>query len=470
MNIPTTLLDIQSAIRDGNLTVQELVAYYTSQIHKNKHLNIYVEDFCAEAQILAAKLDKRIQADDTKVGKLYGLIISIKDVICYKGHKVSAGSKMLENYESVYTATALQRLLDEDAIVIGRTNCDEFAMGSANDTSYYGPTINGRGDGLTPGGSSGGAAVSVQQDTCMLALGSDTGGSVRQPAAFCGVHGFKPSYGSISRYGLIAYASSFDVIGLLSKDMDCIETAYMIMGGSDPKDGTSIDVESFDRVIKPSIAYITEAIDHEGIDDSIRKATIDIIEKLKKQELQVEDVNVNLLEYLVPTYYVLTTAEASSNLSRYDGVRYGHRSVARDTLDDMYELSRTEGFGREVKRRIMLGTFVLSAGSYEKFYMKAQKVRRLVLKNLEEILSRYDFIVMPATPVQPWKIGKYDEDPVQMYLSDVYTVLANLTGIPAIYIHTGYSDDGKPIGIQLMTAKGKDKLLFSMAKSVSQLA
>lgn len=470
MEIPSTLLEIQQAIRDHKVTVTELVKHYASQIEANKHLNIYVEDFVEEAALLAEDIDRRLGNPESKVGDLFGMIISIKDVICYKNHGVSAGSKMLEGYTSVYTATALQRLLDEDAIVIGRTNCDEFAMGSANDTSHYGPTINGKGSNLTPGGSSGGAAVSVQQDTCLLALGSDTGGSVRQPAAFCGVHGFKPTYGMISRYGLIAYASSFDQIGLLSKDLDAITRTYHTMAGIDPKDATSIPAEKSEPLENPTIAYLNEVAGHAGIAESIRQATTNIIEKLKQQNLRVAGVDFDLLPYLVPTYYVLTTAEASSNLSRYDGVRYGYRTDDATTLDKLYEDTRTEGFGKEVKRRIMLGTFVLSAGSYEKFYKKAQKVRRLVTQQVEQILSKYDFIIMPAAPTQPWEIGKYDKDPVEMYLSDVFTVVANLSGIPAIYVNSGHDSDGNPIGIQLMASKKKEDQLLAFAKSVAQLA
>lgn len=451
----------------------DLVSYYTSKVEASADLNIYIEDFVEEALSKAVELDKKVAANDEKVGSLFGLIISIKDVICYNGHKVSAGSKMLDGYESIYTATALQRLLDEDAIVIGRTNCDEFAMGSANDTSYYGPTTNGLGDNLTPGGSSGGAAVSVQQDTCLIALGSDTGGSVRQPAAFCGVHGFKPSYGRISRYGLIAYASSFDQIGILGKDLDTMERVYQVMQGPDDRDATSFDFDSNKSIAEKesvTFAMIEEVTNHEGVDPSIQTSTAAIIEKLKNEGQSVADVNFKLLPYLVPAYYVLTTAEASSNLARYDGVRYGHRTKAPASLDALYELSRTEGFGNEVKRRILLGTFVLSVDAYDQFYMQAQKVRRLVKEQVEEIFEKNDFILMPATPSYPWKIGAYEKDPVKMYLSDVFTVLANLVGIPAIYINTGFTNNGNPIGIQLMTKKGCEDQLFRWAKTLSILA
>lgn len=471
MVAPHSLTQIQSDLAAGSYSMEQVVRQYLDNIKEAKELNAYIEVFEDEVIEKANALDRKIQSKQD-LGSLYGLVISIKDVICYKDHKVSAGSKMLENFESIYTATALQRLLDEDAIVIGRTNCDEFAMGSETDSSIYGPTVNGLGKNLTPGGSSGGTAVSVQRDTCLVALGSDTGGSVRQPAAFCGVHGFKPAYGKISRYGLIAYASSFDQIGIVSKDIASIESVYEVMRGHDPMDSTSVKIQDLplEETTKYSFAFIEDAVQHEGLSSLIRKATEECLQQLSNQGHSVSAIKFDLLEYLVPCYYVLTTAEASSNLSRYDGVRYGHRSPDASTLEELYQKTRTEAFGTEVKRRIMLGTFVLSAGYYEDYYEKAQKIRRIVAERIEDIFEKYDFLIMPTTPGPPWEIGKFDGDPVSIYLSDIFTVLANLSGIPAISLHIRDDENGLPIGLQIMSAKHQGAKLLEASKYVSQLA
>ncbi|MEM6772224.1 MAG: amidase family protein, partial [Bacteroidota bacterium] len=435
---PTNLLSIkatQSALAAGRLTTVALVQHYLDRIAVTKELNVYVEVFAEEAVREASRQDLA-RTQGAKLGKLAGVVISLKDVLCYAGHGVSAGSKILQSFVSPYTATAVQRLLDEDAIIIGRTNCDEFAMGSGNENSHYGPTRNAADPSRVPGGSSGGAAVSVQAGTCLLALGSSTGGSVRQPASFCGIHGFKPTYGRISRHGLIAYGSSFDCIGFLANTPDDVALALEVTAGADAYDGTApnktVPLYSKADPVRSSqrIAYFSSTLNNEAIDPAIRAATQKAIQDLEAKGHQLLPVRFNYFDYVVPAYYVLTTAEASSNLSRFDGMRYGHRSAEATDLQETYTKSRTEGFGTEVQRRILLGTFVLSSGYYDAYYGKAQRVRRLIRDQLQGILDGHDFILMPVSPSLPWPVGEQVDDPVANYLADIYTVLANLAGLP----------------------------------------
>lgn len=456
---------IRPKLLEGQLTVSELVDQYLHQIVQSKDLNIYVEVFEEEVKAKAQALDKKLAKGET-IGALFGLVISIKDVICYEGHEVTAGSKILENYHSPFSSTALQALLDQDALVIGRVNCDEFAMGSSNEHSIYGPTKNGFNSDYVPGGSSGASAVSVQMRTCAVSLGSDTGGSVRQPAAFCGVHGFKPSYGAISRYGLIAYASSFDQIGILANDRDDIQTVLNFLSVYDPKDATS--VENF--LQKPTekkstykIAYFKEALSHKGLDQEIKSATLEQIAKWKEAGHQVDEIEFSMLDSIIPAYYIMTTAESSSNLSRYDGVKFGYRSPQSDDLQSMYINTRTEGFGPEVKKRIMLGSFVLSSGYYDAYFLKAQRLRGMLVNQMEQIFKEYDFVAMPVSPCFPWKIGDVEKDPLEIYLSDVFTVLANLCGLPAYAFPIQQADNGFSISIQLMAKKSFDYHLFDLA-------
>ncbi len=468
----TTLQQIQNDLQAQQLTLHELVNYYLKNIEATQDLNAYIEVFADEALERAKSLDQKFQENSENVGKLFGMVISIKDVLCYKDHKVTGASKILEGFTSLYSATAIERILAEDAIIIGRVNCDQFAMGSTNENSVYGPTKNGVDPAKVPGGSSGASAVSVQTDTCLASLGSDTGGSVRQPAGFCGIIGFKPSYGRISRYGLLAYASSFDQIGILAHSVEDVAILLETMAGADEFDSTAsqIPVPAYSKNLnysqKAKIAYFDVALEHEGIDSEIKTQTQNFIQNLKQKGHTVEAVNFDYLDYIIPAYYVLTTAEASSNLSRYDGIRYGHRSAEVSSLENTYKKSRTEGFSTEVKRRIMLGTFVLSAGYYDAYYGKAQKVRRLIQNRTNEILENYDFILMPVSPSPPSDIGKSLEDPVAMYLADIFTVQANMAGIPAIAIPIGKHDSGLPIGIQLMGKKYKEEDLLSFAKNV----
>jgi aspartyl-tRNA(Asn)/glutamyl-tRNA(Gln) amidotransferase subunit A len=400
------------------------------------------------------------------------MVISIKDVICYQGHSVTAGSKILEGFKSLFSATAVERLLAEDAIIIGRTNCDEFAMGSTNETSIYGPTRNAADHSKVPGGSSGGAAVAVQADTCLVALGSDTGGSVRQPAAFCGVYGFKPTYGRISRHGLLAYGSSFDQIGILYHSIDDIALVLEIAAGADKFDASASQhpVPAYTQAPAPKgskrIAYFDAAVNHPSLDPEIKGACLKVIDTLQGQGHTVESVPFDLLEYMIPAYYVLTTAEASSNLSRYDGIRFGYRSPNATTLEETYKKSRTEGFGQEVKRRIMLGAFVLSSGYYDAYYSKAQQVRRMIQERTNEIFAQFDFLLMPAAPTTAWNLGESLEDPIAMYLADIFTVQANLAGIPGLAFPVGNHSNGLPIGLQLLAGKFKEAELLSFSKTL----
>jgi aspartyl-tRNA(Asn)/glutamyl-tRNA(Gln) amidotransferase subunit A len=453
----TSLDAVQNALRRGETTLRGLVEYYLERIAETRDLNAYVEVFAGEALAKADALDARLRENPAALGRLWGMVVSLKDNICYEGHCATAGSKILDGYTALYSATAVARALAEDAIIIGRTNCDQFGMGSTNENSVYGPVKNGLAPDRVPGGSSGGAAVSVQMDTCLAALGSDTGGSIRQPAAFCGVMGFKPTYGRISRYGLIAYGSSFDQIGVLAHSTSDIALLLETMAGADGFDSTAEGPatekysENLDFQGKARIAYFPEAIDGEGLEAGVRGVTRQFIERLRAQGHAVEPASFDLLDYIIPAYYVLTTAEASSNLARFDGVRYGHRSPNARNLEETYLLSRTEGFSEEVKRRILLGTFVLSSGYYDAYYSKAQQARRLIRDRILEILNDYDFILMPAAPDVAGRFGEKSGDPVAMYLSDVFTVSANLAGVPAIALPAGaHPENGLPVGVQLM--------------------
>jgi len=468
----TTLQQIQSAIQNGETTLEATVAYYLSRIEATQNLNAYVEVFNEEALQRARELDAKFQENPDAVGRLFGMVISIKDVLCYKDHEVTAASKILDGFESLFSATAVERLLAEDAIIIGRTNCDEFAMGSTNENSHYGATKNAADPTKVPGGSSGGAAVSVQADTCLASLGTDTGGSVRQPAAFCGVIGFKPTYGRISRYGLLAYGSSFDQIGVFANSVADTALLLEIMAGADEFDATASprEVEPYSKNLqfdkKAKIAYFGSALEHESLDENIRQAAFDLIEKLKSEGHAVEAVEFDYLDYIIPAYYVLTTAEASTNLSRYDGIRYGYRSSNATNLIETYKKSRTEGFGTEVKRRIMLGTFVLSAGYYDAYYTKAQQVRRLIFDKTKAIFQDFDFILMPAAPTTAWKLDEKMDDPVAMYLADIFTVQANMTGMPAISLPVGTHPNGLPIGLQFMADQFRESDLLSFSQQL----
>ncbi len=464
----TSLIEIQAELTLKTLDIERLLSYYFEQIKNNQHLNAFNEVFFDSAIKQANLVQQKI--DNGTQGKLAGMVIGIKDNICYKDHKVTASSKMLENFVSPYSSTVVNRLLEEDAIIIGSLNCDEFAMGGSNETSYFGVVKNGIDEERVAGGSSGGSAVAVQTDMCLAALGTDTGGSVRQPAAFCGNIGFKPTYGRISRFGVIAYASSFDQVGTITSSITDAAVLLEVLAGDDDLDSTvsSKPVPNYSKnltqVGSKRIGVLKETVENVALDPEIKKAILNSIETFKAQGYSVEYVSFNLLDYLVPTYYVLTTAEASSNLSRYDGVHYGYRNTQAESLNILYKKSRAEGFGEEVKRRILLGTFVLSAGYYDAYYQKAQKVRRLISNKVVELFNHYDFLLSPVTPTPPFKIGENIKDPLVMYMADIYTVLASLAGIPAIALPLGNNKKGLPLSLQLMTKHYNEQELLNLSQ------
>ena len=454
---------------EGKNNCVEAVEFYLDRIRKTSRLNAFIEVFAEEAISTAKRLDAARRAGKP-MGKLHGVVMGIKDTICYKGHRISAASKMLKDFTSVYSATAIERLVNEEAIIIGNLNCDEFAMGSTNENSAYGRVLNPLDESRVPGGSSGGSAAAVQADLCMIALGSDTGGSVRLPASFCGITGFKPSYGRISRYGLIAYASSFEQIGILGRSIKDIALLLEVISGADDFDSTvsQLPVPAYSENIVPGkkyrFAYFNEALQHRGLDPEIGAAIKRTIEYLKTQGHQVEPVKFDLLDYIVPAYYVLTTAEASSNLARYDGVRYGHRTSTPSDLTNFYKLNRSEGFGKEVKRRIMLGTFVLSAGYYDAYFTRAQKVRKMLSQQVNEIFKDHDFILLPTSPTIAPKAGEKTADPVSAYLTDIFTVVANLAGIPAISLPVYKHSTGMPFGLQIMAKRFNELSLLQVSE------
>ncbi|MFN8309459.1 MAG: Asp-tRNA(Asn)/Glu-tRNA(Gln) amidotransferase subunit GatA [Chitinophagales bacterium] len=465
-----TLNQIQQHLADGKLTAVSLTESYLGKITEHQSLNAFLEVFEADAIAQAKAIDAKIAAGQP-LGRLHGLVIGIKDNICYKGHKVSAGSKILENFTSIYSSTVVEKLLAADAIIIGRLNCDEFAMGSSNENSAYGPVRNALDPTRVPGGSSGGSAVAVQAGLCHASLGSDTGGSIRQPASFCGVVGVKPTYGRVSRYGLIAYASSFDQIGPFANSVEDAALITSVISGADDYDATASQksVEAFEKETwtgKARIAVLKNTIDHPGLHPEVRTAAENVINNWKLQGHIIEEVPFDLMDHLIATYYVLTTAEASSNLARFDGVHYGFRAPDAVDMETVYKRSRTEGFGREVKNRIMLGTFVLSAGYYDAYYSRAQRVRRILQNKLREIFKSYDFILMPTAPSVAFKLGEKTSDPVEMYLADIYTVLANLTGVPAISLPLAKNAEGLPIGMQLLADQFQEGKLFAFSKQV----
>ena len=458
-----TIADIRQALAAGE-TVSSIVESSISNIKGKSSLNAFVEIFEDSARAAAVKVDEKIKKGSA--GKLAGVILGIKDNICYKGHKVSASSKILNNFESLYTATVLQRLIDEDAIVIGRLNCDEFAMGSSNENSFYGNVNNNFDESYVPGGSSGGSAVAVSAGLCTVALGSDTGGSVRQPASWTNTYGLKPTYGCFSRYGLIAYASSFDQIGVFTNSIEDSELIFDLSKGEDPMDSTSISKErtnSKQENTKLRVGYVKEYMNHEGLDVEIKTKLNDLKINLESNDIELIECDFPYLDYLVPTYYVLSTAEASSNLSRFDGVHYGHRSTVAEGVEDTYKKSRTEGFGKEVKRRIMTGTFVLSHGYYDAYYTKAQKVRRLVKSSTDDFFNHVDVMIFPTTASTAFQQGSV-KDPIQMYLQDIFTVHANLSGNPAISIPFAIHSNGMPFGLQLMSDRFNESKLFSYSR------
>ena len=463
---------LKKALISGDVTCVSIVKNYLDRIQERIDINAFVEVYHDEVLANAKKVDEKISSG--KYGKLAGMVIGIKDNLCYQNHKVSAASKILNDFESLYTATSLQRLIDEDALIIGRLNCDEFAMGSGNENTMYGPVKNPLNVFKVAGGSSGGSAAAVTAGLCLTALGSDTGGSIRQPAAFCGIVGLKPTYSRVSRYGLIAYASSFDQIGPLANNVKDASLILEVISGKDEFDSTvsSKKVDQYSALdinVKPKkIAYIKECLESNGLDAEIKQLIISKIDDLKLKGNIVEPVSFPYLDLLVPTYYVISTAEASSNLARYDGVHYGYRSENITDLESSYINSRSEGFGEEVKRRIMLGTFVLSAGYHDAFFTKAQKIRRLIKQKTDELFLNYDFVISPTTPHTAFDIGEKYKDPTVMYLEDIFTVQANLSGNPAISLPLANHSNGMPIGLHIMANHFKEAELLSFSSTISK--
>lgn len=469
-----TFRTIQHDLQRGTVTSLDLVKHYLSNIKKKAHLNTFLSVYEEEALQRASEVDKKIKLG--KAGKLAGLVVSLKDVLSHENHPLQASSKILNGFTAQYNGTAVQRLLDEDAIIIGRTNCDEFGMGSSNENSAFGPVLNDLDNTRVPGGSSGGSAVSVQADMCRISLGSDTGGSVRQPAAFCGIVGIKPTYSRISRYGLAAYASSFDCIGILGTCVADVALVLEVIAGTDEYDSTvsrtavpSYSSELSAPTKKFKVAYIRETLESGGIQKEIKENITSTIEKLKSAGHTVEAIDFPWIEYLLPTYYILATAEASSNLSRYDGVRYGSRSENTTDLQSLYKKTRSEGFGKEVQKRILLGTFVLSSNYHDAYYAKAQKVRRIIRDKTKEIFKNYDFIVMPTTPTTAYKLGEKMTSPIQRFLTDIYSVQANVAGVPGISLPCGKDEKGLPVGIQVIADDFEESKLFQFSEMMMNL-
>lgn len=474
----TTIKDYHTTLQNGQTTCVEAVRCYLELIRSRPQLNAFLSVYETEALERAAALDLQRQQGQP-LGKLHGVVVGLKDVISYKDHPLSAASNILGNFTAVYNATAVDKLLAAGAIIIGRQNCDEFAMGSSNENSAFGAVRNAIDESRVPGGSSGGSAVAVQADLCMISLGSDTGGSVRQPADFCGVVGLKPTYGRVSRYGLIAYASSFDQIGIFAKTVEDAALALEVIAGADDFDSTvsarevpayaELALENTEKKYK--IAYFKEALEHPGLDPAIRETIEAFIKKLTDEGHTVKAIDFELLEHVVPTYYVLTTAEASSNLSRFDGVRYGYRAdIAGGDLTELYKASRSQGFGKEVQRRIMLGTFVLSAGYFDAYFTKAQQVRQLLSQRTQAIFAEFDAIISPTVPATAFKIGEKSNDPVEMFLADIYTVFANLVGIPGISLPLFQHPNGLPFGLQVMTSHFDEVSLLRLSRQLTAIA
>jgi aspartyl-tRNA(Asn)/glutamyl-tRNA(Gln) amidotransferase subunit A len=455
-----------SLIKEGKLSLLENVSFFLQTIKEKSDLNAFnfVFDNCIkDADLIESKII------NGSAGKLAGMVIAIKDVLALKDQPLTCSSNILKDFTSLYSATAVQKLIDEDAIIIGKTNCDEFAMGSSNENSAFGNVLNPIDKSRVPGGSSGGSAVAVAASLCDVSLGTDTGGSIRQPAAFCGIYGLKPTYGRVSRYGLTAFASSFDTIGPFARNIADIALVLSVISGYDEKDSTSqnIDIPDITTSLNSNKKYkigLPKEYFTDGLNEEIRNAILEKVEYLKKEGHEVLDIELPHTQYSIATYYILTTAEASSNLARFDCARYGFRSKESNNLLNMYVNSRSEGFGTEVRRRIMLGTYVLSAGYYDAYYRKAQKVRRLLKQDFDKAFEKVEIIITPTTPTTAFKLGEKTNDPLEMYLEDIYTTSANLAGIPGINIPIGKSKEGLPIGMQLMANQFDEVTLLSVAQ------
>jgi aspartyl-tRNA(Asn)/glutamyl-tRNA(Gln) amidotransferase subunit A len=469
----TTLDETRRALESGATTVEGVTSGFLETIEKGKHLNAFLSVFQRKAIERARDVDRKLAAG--KAGRLAGMVIAVKDVICMKGERTTCGSKILENFVSLYDATAVARLQAEDAVIIGKTNMDEFAMGSSTENSAYGPVLNPVDESRVPGGSSGGSCVSVAAGMAHAALGTDTGGSIRQPASFCGIVGLKPTYGRVSRYGLVALASSFDQIGPFAGTVADAAAVLQVIAGHDELDSTSarVPVPDYNAALTKEIRGMHIGLPQEalgtGLDPEVRQAVEQTLDRLRGAGAVVEEITLPHSEYTISTYYILMTAEASSNLARFDGARYGERAPGVRDLAEMYTNSRTAGFGAETKRRIMLGTYVLSAGYYDAYYRKAQKVRRLIQDDFFRAFTKVDCILLPTSPTTAFRFGEKADDPLQMYLSDVYTVSANLAGVPAISVPCGVDGKGLPIGVQFVGKQFDEPTILKVADALGSL-
>ena len=469
-------VELSAKIKAGEVTATEAVEAVFAQIENNEDtLNCYVTMDKEGALKTAEAVQKKIEAGEL-TGPLAGVPVAIKDNMCTEGMLTTCSSKILGNFVPTYTSEAVINLQKAGAVILGKTNMDEFAMGSTTETSAFGATKNPWNTEHVPGGSSGGSAAAVAANECFYAIGSDTGGSIRQPASYCGVVGMKPTYGTVSRYGLIAYGSSLDQIGPLTKDVRDCAAVLEALASHDPKDSTSVS-----RADKDFTAALTEdvkglrigiPIDYlgEGLDDEVRTAVLQAAEVLEKKGALVERFDLSLVEYAIPAYYTIAAAEASSNLERFDGIKYGYRTEEYAGLHNMYKKSRSEGFGEEVKRRIMLGSFVLSSGYYDAYYLKALKVKALIKKAFDEAFAKYDLILGPVAPTTAPKLGESLADPIQMYLGDIYTIAVNLAGLPGISVPCGQDSKGLPIGLQLIGDCFQEKKLLRAAYTYEQHA
>jgi aspartyl-tRNA(Asn)/glutamyl-tRNA(Gln) amidotransferase subunit A len=455
-----SLTAMASALRAGSVTAHNLAEEHIGRIHTNAHLNAYTRVLDADARAAAAACDRKGMNGSQP---LSGIPVAVKDNILVQGATCTCGSRMLEGWEAPYDAAAVTRLRDAGAVILGKTNCDEFGMGSSNENSFFGPVRNPHDPKRVAGGSSGGSAVAVADFQAAAALGSDTGGSIRLPAAFCGVVGLKPTYGAVSRWGLVAFASSLDQIGVLARSVADAATVFNIIRGHDPRDSTSVAPPTARAIPERLTIGLPRECYAEGLDAEVRRAVLSRAEMLRAAGHRIVDVSLPNLQYANAAYYVICCAEASANLARYDGVKYGHRAAEAVDLRSMYECTRAEGFGAEVKRRILLGTYVLSAGYYDEYYGTAQRVRSLIAEAFRKVFESADCLLTPTAPTCAFKIGEKIDDPLSMYLMDIYTSPVNLAGLPALVIPAGKSDNGLPIGAQFIGRPFEEDLLLSAA-------
>ena len=470
-----TAVELGKKIKSGEVKVVDAVNDAFAHIEKqDKTINSFVTVTNKEEALKKAEEVQKLIDEGKLTGPLAGVPVAIKDNMCTKGMLTTCSSKILGNFVPTYTATAVENLEKAGAVIIGKTNMDEFAMGSTTETSAFGATKNPWNTEHVPGGSSGGSCTAVASEECSYALGSDTGGSIRQPSSFCGVTGIKPTYGTVSRYGLIAYGSSLDQIGPVAKDVTDVATILETIASHDEKDSTSVkrDDYNFTEALVDDVKGLKIGIPKDyfgdGLDEEVKDSILNAVEVLKSKGAIVEEFDLSLVEYAIPAYYVIASAEASSNLERFDGVKYGYRTQEYEGLHNMYKKTRSEGFGEEVKRRIMLGSFVLSSGYYDAYYLKALRTKALIKKAFDEAFAKYDVIIAPAAPTTAPKIGSSLADPIKMYLGDIYTISVNLAGLPGITVPCGKDSNGLPIGMQIIGDCFKEKTIIRAAYAYEQ--